>query len=86
MPINAYPHPSPRPESRLSLERGGTLLMYTDGLLESRNRPRDGVAELLDAVATRLHEPVDALVESVAQALRDPAEADDIDLLATRLS
>jgi sigma-B regulation protein RsbU (phosphoserine phosphatase) len=86
VPINAYPDSGPRLESRLSLERGGTLLMYTDGLIEHRNRADDGLARLLETVAGGLHLPFDGFAARVAQALRDPAEADDVCLLATHLS
>ncbi len=86
VPINSYPESGPRPESRLSLERGGTLLMYTDGLIEHRHRTDDGLARLLETVADGLHLPFQGLADRVAQALRDPAESDDVCLLATHLS
>ena len=85
VPINAYPDSGPRPESHLSLERGGTLVMYTDGLIEQRDRTDDGMARLLQTVAGRLRHPLDGFATSVAQVLRDPTEADDVCLLATRL-
>ena len=86
VPVNAYPDLGLRSESHLSLERGGTLVMYTDGLIEQRDRTDDGTARLLQAVAGRLRHPLDGFATSVAQALRDPTEADDVCLLATRLS
>ncbi|HLI59467.1 MAG TPA: SpoIIE family protein phosphatase [Solirubrobacteraceae bacterium] len=85
-PINAYPDCAPRAESCLSLGRGGTFLMYTDGLTEHRHRTDDGLARLLETVAAGLDLPFAGFTGQVAQALRDPSEADDVCLLATRLS
>jgi phosphoserine phosphatase RsbU/P len=86
VPVNTYPDCGPRPESHLSLELGGTLLMYTDGLIEHRDRTTDGMPRLLEAVAGRLQQPFDGFAASVAHALRDPAEADDVCVLAMHLS
>ncbi len=86
IPINAYPDCGPRPESRLWLKRGGTILMYTDGLTEHRNRTDDGLARLLETVADGLALPFDGFTGRVAKRLRDPTEADDVCLLATHLS
>jgi phosphoserine phosphatase RsbU/P len=86
VPINTYPGSGPRPESRLSLERGGTLLMYTDGLIEHRNRTDDGLARLLETVAGGVDLPFEGIAGRVARELRDPTEADDVCLLATHHS
>jgi sigma-B regulation protein RsbU (phosphoserine phosphatase) len=85
VPINAHPDCAPRPESRLSLNRGATLLMYTDGLTDHRNRTDDGLARLLETVAGSLDLPFDGFTGRVAQRLRDPAEADDVCVLAAHL-
>jgi sigma-B regulation protein RsbU (phosphoserine phosphatase) len=85
LPINAYRDPGPRVESSLSLERGGTLLMYSDGLIERRDRNDDGLARLLETVSGGLHLPFNGFADRVAQALRDPVGADDVCLLATHL-
>jgi sigma-B regulation protein RsbU (phosphoserine phosphatase) len=86
IPINTYPDSGPRPESRISLARGGTLLLYTDGLIEPRDRADDGMARLLEAVAARLHQPLDGFAASVVQALDEPEGTDDVCLLATHLT
>jgi sigma-B regulation protein RsbU (phosphoserine phosphatase) len=86
LPINAYRDTGPRMESSLSLARGGTLLMYSDGLIEHRHRADDGLPRLLATVAGSLALPFDGFAARVAQALRDPTGADDVCLLATRLS
>ena len=91
-PINAYRDSAPRPEARLSLTRGATLLLYTDGLTEHRKRTDDGLARLLatleglETAAGGRDLPLAGFTGRVAQPLRDPAEADDVCLLATRLS
>jgi serine phosphatase RsbU (regulator of sigma subunit) len=85
LPINAYRNPGPRTQARLSLQPGATLLMYTDGLIEHRNRTDDGLERLLKTVAGDLHLPFDGFAGRVAQALRDPAQADDVCLLAIHL-
>ncbi len=85
VPINTFRDCGPRPESRLLLKRGGTLLMYTDGLIEDRNRTDDGLTRLLETVTGGIDLPFDGFAGRVTQALRNPAEADDICLLATHL-
>jgi sigma-B regulation protein RsbU (phosphoserine phosphatase) len=86
VPINPYPNPGPRPEARLSLMRGGTLLMYTDGLVDHRERTDDGMARLLEVVAGGAGRVFTGFAASIAQTLRKPTETDDVCLLATRLS
>jgi serine phosphatase RsbU (regulator of sigma subunit) len=62
-------------------------VLYTDGLIEHRHRPQeDGIARLHDELTGRRNQPFDGLAESVVRALREPAEADDICILAARLT
>jgi serine phosphatase RsbU (regulator of sigma subunit) len=86
IPVNAYRDSGPRPEARFSLERGGTLLMFTDGLIEHLNRTGDGLAQLLETVAGGPHLPFEGFAARIAEALRDPGEADDVCLLAAHLT
>jgi phosphoserine phosphatase RsbU/P len=87
LPINAYPGSGSRPEASLSLPPGSTVVLYTDGLIEHRRRPQeDGIARLLDELAGRRGQPFKGLAESVVHALREPAEADDICMLAAQLT
>jgi phosphoserine phosphatase RsbU/P len=87
LPINAYPGFGSRPEAGLSLPPGSTVMLYTDGLIEHRHRPQeDGIARLHDELAGRRSQPFKGLAESVVRALREPAEADDICMLAARLT
>ena len=87
LPINAYPSVGTRPEAGLSLPPGSTVVLYTDGLIEQRQHPQeDGIARLLDELASRRGQPFKGLAASVVRALRQPAEADDICMLAAQLT
>lgn len=67
------------------LEAGTGLLLYTDGLLEQREREgQDGLALLLKAVEG-FTGGADELCERVTDALVDSPARDDICLLATRV-
>ncbi|WP_432143605.1 ATP-binding SpoIIE family protein phosphatase [Streptomyces sp. bgisy084] len=68
---------------------GGTLLLYTDGLVESRNRDVWTGMELLrgrlEAVAARVAPPpLDLLCDAVLTLLEPAARDDDVALLAAR--
>ncbi|WP_190142906.1 ATP-binding SpoIIE family protein phosphatase [Streptomyces glebosus] len=68
---------------------GGTLLLYTDGLVESRNRDVLTGMELLrgrlEAVAARVAPPpLDMLCDAVLTLLDPEARDDDVALLAAR--
>jgi serine phosphatase RsbU (regulator of sigma subunit) len=73
---------SPCAVGRFTLAPGETLWLYTDGLVESRDRPIDaGLAALADAAGRAtgaLEETADSLLGSL------PARDDDIALLALR--
>ena len=74
--------------TRLRLEPGATLALYTDGLVESRTRPiDDGLAALQDALSSALAEPgnsLEATCQTVTQRLREHGE-DDITLMLARV-
>jgi PAS domain S-box-containing protein len=87
VPINAYPGLGSRPEAGRSLQPGSTVVLYTDGLVEHRDRPQDdGIAKLLDELAGRRRQPFKGLAQSVVRTLREPANADDICMLAAQLT
>jgi sigma-B regulation protein RsbU (phosphoserine phosphatase) len=87
LPINVYPGLGSRPEAFLSLPPGSSVVLYTDGLIEHRHRPQDdGIARLLAELAGRHGQPFKGLAESVVRALREPADADDVCLLAAQLT
>jgi len=74
--------------ARVSLPPGGTLALYTDGLVEGRLRPREpGLAALRDALGAALSRPgrsLDSACETVTQSLRQRGE-DDVTLVLARI-
>jgi PAS domain S-box-containing protein len=82
-PLDAYyGRPIEREEAELTLPAGGGVLLYTDGLVESRSRELDaGLDELLAELAAA----PDLTADALAHKLRDPEDADDVCVLAARL-
>jgi serine phosphatase RsbU (regulator of sigma subunit)/anti-sigma regulatory factor (Ser/Thr protein kinase) len=65
-------------EHRLALEPGARLLLYTDGLVERRDRPLDeGLERLRRAAASAAGTDSEALAELVLDGLLGAAEPDD---------
>lgn len=62
----AVQHPSPRPQATHRLLPGSTLMLYTDGLVERRDRPID---DQIDQVAAVVAETTDLPIEEVADAV-----------------
>jgi serine/threonine-protein kinase RsbW len=72
----------PRAEATRVLRPATTVLLYTDGLIERRDRPlEDGMTELLGALA----DPGPPLTSRLIRTLDGPAPDDDVCLLAARL-
>ncbi len=79
---------APRTESEITLDRGATVLLYTDGLVESRERPlRAGMAQLRDTLVELAAEDVDldTLCDQVLRRMLPAHAADDVALVAVRL-
>jgi serine phosphatase RsbU (regulator of sigma subunit) len=75
-----------RTDEVMTVERGATLLLYTDGLVEGRDLPLDdGMARLRAAVAELADEPLSVLCDEVIERLRPEGLQDDIALVAVRL-
>lgn len=77
----------PRSEGAVALLPGSTLLLYTDGLVESRHREfADGIDQL-SAFLTTLPPDIGAedLCDQVISAMLGPAQDDDVALLAINL-
>jgi serine phosphatase RsbU (regulator of sigma subunit) len=74
-----------QPEVSVTFDPGMTLVLYTDGLVESRTRPLgDGLRQLRRATANGPKEP-DALCHHLLEVLRQgEVQQDDIALLAVR--
>ncbi|MGI5239786.1 PP2C family protein-serine/threonine phosphatase [Dactylosporangium sp. CA-139066] len=80
LPLGAHPG-AERHSTTLPIPAGGTLLLYTDGLVERRTRPiYAGLARLVQVVTRGVP---DAVCNTVMEAmLDDQAPTDDIALLA----
>ena len=77
---------TPRTESVVTVLRGSTLFLYTDGLVEGRDLPLDeGIARLKTALVELDERPLDELCDEVIERLRPEGLQDDIALVAIRL-
>ena len=75
-----------RTESVLTVQRGATLLLYTDGLVEDRDLPLDeGMARLKAVLAELGDVPLEDLCDAVIDRLRPQGLQDDVALVAIRL-
>ncbi len=79
------PHAS-RVESEVILDRGSTVLLYTDGLVERRGQSLDeGLARLRELLARVGGEPLDVLCDQTLRAMLPARPEDDVALVAVRL-
>jgi len=87
LPLDTHPLAPPRPEASADLAPGTTLVLYTDGLVERRDRPvMAGLDELLGVLDRLGSEPPGALVEALRRELTgDAPGTDDVCVLALRL-
>ena len=84
-PALGLPASGPRPEAVTVLPAGGTLLLYTDGLVERRGASLDdGLDRLAAAAAARRSAPPVALLDGLLDELVDGGACDDIALVAVR--
>ncbi len=75
-----------RTDSVVTVERGSTLLLYTDGLVEGRDLPLDeGIARLRAVLAELADQPLGELCDEVIERLRPEGLQDDVALVAIRL-
>ena len=83
-PLTAHPNQPARYEDAITLRRGARLLLYTDGLVERRDRSiDDGLAHLLEEVETRRTASPAELVEQLPPVmLAGSSGEDDVCLLA----
>jgi len=74
-----------RTDSQISLDRGATVVLYTDGLIERRGENLDtGLARLRDTLAEVADLPLDELCDELLRRMVSAAD-DDIALIAVRL-
>jgi serine phosphatase RsbU (regulator of sigma subunit)/PAS domain-containing protein len=75
-----------RRESVVTLDRGSTVLLYTDGLIERRDADLDaGLIRLRNTVAELADRPLEELLDEVLERLVDGHPEDDVALVAVRL-
>ncbi|WP_448641591.1 SpoIIE family protein phosphatase [Geodermatophilus sp. URMC 63] len=77
---------SPRTEQAVTLERGTTVLLFTDGLVERRGTDLDtGTARLVAAARELADRPLDELCDDLIERLVQSRPEDDVALVALRL-
>jgi PAS domain S-box-containing protein len=77
---------APREDHVAELPRGSTVLLYTDGLVERRNRDIDaGTEELIDVLRDCADLPLEMLCDRILGRLFLPDAEDDVAVLAVRL-
>lgn len=78
--------PHERPNATTDLPPRSTLLLYTDGLVESPHSPLDeGLEQLRRHAAALAHRPLNAFCDHLLQQVRAAANDDDVALLALRV-
>ncbi|MBN1095255.1 SpoIIE family protein phosphatase [Blastococcus sp. TML/C7B] len=76
-----------REDRTVPVERGATVLLYTDGLVERRDRDIDaGTEELLEVLRECGGLPLEQLCDEVLRRLFLPDAEDDVAVLAVRLT
>ena len=76
----------PRTDRVGTIERGGTLLLYTDGLVERRDRDFDaGIEELCRVVGGLTDLPLQELCDRLLERMYLPDTEDDVALRAVRV-
>jgi sigma-B regulation protein RsbU (phosphoserine phosphatase) len=87
-PTIGFGSETPFGQSSIQLQAGDRVILYTDGLLESRNTAGDyfGKSGLYDVLENHRNEPIQAMVDAVYAKIKDfrqqAAPDDDISLLA----
>jgi PAS domain S-box-containing protein len=75
-----------RRESVVTLDRGATVLLYTDGLIERRDADLDdGLVRLRDTLIELAERPLEELLDEVLERLVHGRPEDDVALVAVRL-
>ncbi|WP_392672574.1 SpoIIE family protein phosphatase [Streptomyces sp. LN785] len=71
--------------TRLALDRGDQLVLYTDGLVETRDQAIDDRLDLLLSLLAGPHRDLEETCDLLLRALRRPGDHDDVALLIARL-
>ena len=70
----------------VTLDRGSTVLLYTDGLIERRDADLDaGLVRLRDTLVELADRPLEELLDEVIERLVHGRPEDDVALVAVRL-
>ena len=82
-PLGAFTRPQHRGEARVRLAEGDRLLLYTDGLVERRDRTLDEGFELLrETVTGSADAPLEEVVQQLTRSmLREESTRDDVCVL-----
>lgn len=72
---------SPRPLANVTLARGDTLVLYTDGLIERRGEDLEMGLERLVQVAATPIEGLESFADYLIESMADPDHEDDIALM-----
>ncbi|TWD18666.1 stage II sporulation protein E [Streptomyces sp. T12] len=76
----------PRVDGSTALPPGSTLVLYTDGLVESpAHSIDDGLDRLRRNAAALAHRPVEAFTDELLRRARPADNDDDVALLAVRI-
>jgi PAS domain S-box-containing protein len=79
-------HEARRRESVVALDRGTTVLLYTDGLVERRDADLDaGLVRLRDTLIELADRPLEELLDELLERLVQGRPEDDVALVAIRL-
>ncbi|WP_416980881.1 SpoIIE family protein phosphatase [Streptomyces sp. T028] len=71
--------------TRVELAPGDQLVLYTDGLVETRDQPIDARLGTLLSCLDQPEQPLEATCDQLLHDLRDPTEHDDVVLLIARI-
>jgi serine phosphatase RsbU (regulator of sigma subunit) len=75
-----------RAEATVQLERGSTVLLYTDGLIERRTSSLDeDLGRLLAAAASCGGQSPERVAGAIVRALHEPEQLDDVCVLVARI-
>ncbi|MDT0164585.1 SpoIIE family protein phosphatase [Actinotalea sp. AC32] len=75
-----------RTDVELTLDRGATLVLYTDGLVERRDQPlREGMVRLRETLAELAELPLEELCDELLARMVPESPPDDVALVAIRL-
>ncbi|MEE4543923.1 SpoIIE family protein phosphatase [Streptomyces sp. V4-01] len=75
-----------RADATVALPPRSTLVLYTDGLIESRGHPLDeGLEQLRRHAAALVHRPLESFCDELLHRVRPPSNDDDVAMLALRV-